>query len=197
MSDITDERLAELPHDIRVPLHQLQADMAYLFGRVAADGSLALVMTETVRARLTAIEAAIEVALTELQRRRASPVVNAKEPALDREKLALLHYDLCHIHELIGEGIRKHGSYSVPWGVLSWTQHAADRGAEMLSEMVGPFCRRCDGRGVVANPDARYEMDRDTGNYETNDAEEIECPECDGGYPFPPSPPDLDDEVRF
>lgn len=47
-------------------------------------------------------------------------------------------------------------------------------------------CRECEGRTYVPNPEARYEMDRDTGNYETNDPEEIECPRCNGvGYEPP------------
>ncbi len=40
----------ELPDDLRIPLHELQADAGYLVGRVAADGSfsgLALQVLET------------------------------------------------------------------------------------------------------------------------------------------------------
>lgn len=49
----------ELPDVIRVPLHELQADAGYLFGRVAADGSVAGIMAETVTLKLRAIEAAV------------------------------------------------------------------------------------------------------------------------------------------
>jgi len=54
----------ELPDDIRVPLHELMADAAYLFGRVAADGSCAGVMTDAVTNKLTRLEIAIRTALS-------------------------------------------------------------------------------------------------------------------------------------
>lgn len=68
------------------------------------------------------------------------------------------------------------------------------------------LCRECEGRTYVQNPDARYERDNDTGNYETNDPEEIECPRCNGvGYEKPERPIqptsfvafELDDETPF
>ncbi|MFK5596487.1 hypothetical protein ACFZ8E_05715 [Methylobacterium sp. HMF5984] len=49
----------DLPDDIRVPLHELQADADYLFGRVAADGSCAGVMAASVKVKLKALEEAI------------------------------------------------------------------------------------------------------------------------------------------
>lgn len=63
--------MTELPDDIRVPLHSLQADMDYLFGRVAGDGSCAPAMAESVKARLTQIEEA-------LTRRSSAGVVKVK-----------------------------------------------------------------------------------------------------------------------
>lgn len=50
--------MAELPDDLRVPLHSLQADIKYLFGRVAVDGSVASAMAESVLERLSQIETA-------------------------------------------------------------------------------------------------------------------------------------------
>jgi hypothetical protein len=47
---------AELPDNIRVPLHELQAGVGYFFGRVAADGSVAGVMGDAVTAKLSAVE---------------------------------------------------------------------------------------------------------------------------------------------
>jgi hypothetical protein len=53
-----DERTPGLPDEIRVPLHSLQADVGYLFGRVAADSSCAGAMAQSVRDRLNEIERA-------------------------------------------------------------------------------------------------------------------------------------------
>lgn len=49
----------ELPEDIRIPLHELQADSDYLFGRVAADSSVAKAMSDSVKEKLGRIEVAI------------------------------------------------------------------------------------------------------------------------------------------
>lgn len=49
-----------LPESIRVPLHELQADTDYLFGRVAADGSCAAAMAQSVKAKLALLEIAIK-----------------------------------------------------------------------------------------------------------------------------------------
>lgn len=43
----------ELPEDLRAPLHSLMADVGYLFGRVAADGSMAGMMTDSAETRLS------------------------------------------------------------------------------------------------------------------------------------------------
>jgi hypothetical protein len=48
----------ELPDNLRIPLHSLQADVGYLFGRVAADGSVASMMASSVLERLSLIETA-------------------------------------------------------------------------------------------------------------------------------------------
>lgn len=53
----------ELPDDIRIPLHTLQADVRYYFGRVAADGSVAGVMADSVLNRLSQLETALYHAL--------------------------------------------------------------------------------------------------------------------------------------
>lgn len=53
-----------LPDDIRIPLHSLQADIGYLFGRVAADGSCASAMERSVRDRLKEIERYVNSAAT-------------------------------------------------------------------------------------------------------------------------------------
>lgn len=107
----------------------------------------------------------------------------APEDSAER-RLARLHHDLCEIHELLSKAISDqgqfHGQYVLPWSVISWSRDAAGRGSETIDDIVGPVCQNCTGRGIVDNPDARYEMDRDTGNYETNDAEEIDCPSCYG-----------------
>jgi CHAT domain-containing protein len=50
---------AGLTEAVRVPLHELQADMKYLFSRVAADGSVADVMADSVLAKLAKIEESI------------------------------------------------------------------------------------------------------------------------------------------
>lgn len=57
--------MIELPDDIRVPLHSLQADVDYLFGRVVADASCVGAMAESVKHRLAALEAALNVLLTD------------------------------------------------------------------------------------------------------------------------------------
>jgi hypothetical protein len=54
---------SEVTEEIRVPLHSLQADVGYLFGRVAADSSCASAMAASVRERLTQIETALAAAL--------------------------------------------------------------------------------------------------------------------------------------
>lgn len=51
--------VGELPDAVRVPLHSLTADIEYLFGRVAADGSCAPAMANSALDRLRQIEAAI------------------------------------------------------------------------------------------------------------------------------------------
>lgn len=56
MSIPKDESTPNLPDSIRLPLHSLQADIGYLFGRVAADESCAAAMTQSVRDRLDKIE---------------------------------------------------------------------------------------------------------------------------------------------
>jgi hypothetical protein len=50
----------ELPDDIRVPLHSLQADMRWLFGRVANDPDAVGIVTDSVLERLSEIEAAVK-----------------------------------------------------------------------------------------------------------------------------------------
>jgi len=50
--------VVDLPDDLRIPLHSLQADIRYLFGRVAADGSVAGIMADSVIERLSQIETA-------------------------------------------------------------------------------------------------------------------------------------------
>jgi hypothetical protein len=48
----------ELPDDLRLPLHSLQADLGWLFGRVADDGSMASMCEDSARSRLSQIESA-------------------------------------------------------------------------------------------------------------------------------------------
>lgn len=48
----------KLPDDLREPLHSLQADLDWLFARVAADGSVASIMRDSVSNRLSQIETA-------------------------------------------------------------------------------------------------------------------------------------------
>ena len=56
---MTHTNAIDLPDNIRIPLHELQADSDYLFGRVANDPSVAKVMSESVKAKLATIELAI------------------------------------------------------------------------------------------------------------------------------------------
>lgn len=48
----------QLPDDLRVPLHSLQADIPYLLGRVASDGSASSIARESIENRLSQIETA-------------------------------------------------------------------------------------------------------------------------------------------
>ena len=48
----------ELPDDLRVPLHELQADTRSNFGRVAADGSVAGMFADHVLNKLSQVETA-------------------------------------------------------------------------------------------------------------------------------------------
>lgn len=48
-----------LPDAIRVPLDELEADAAYIIGRVAADGSCSGIMVEAIRRRTRAIREAL------------------------------------------------------------------------------------------------------------------------------------------
>ncbi len=48
----------ELPDDIRLPLHRLQADMKYLFARVALDPELRDIMADSVLESLSQLETA-------------------------------------------------------------------------------------------------------------------------------------------
>lgn len=45
----------ELPDDLRIPLHGLQADAGYLIGRVAADSSMAGLMLQSLETRLSQV----------------------------------------------------------------------------------------------------------------------------------------------
>jgi DnaJ-class molecular chaperone len=52
------------------------------------------------------------------------------------------------------------------------------------------ICRECEGRTYIPNRAANYTADtcdgRYTGQYSTNDPEEVECPRCNGvGYEAP------------
>lgn len=60
----------ELPDDIRVPLHSLQADVGYLIGRVQADGSCGAAIAASITERLADIEKGID-----RLRSQVSPVV--------------------------------------------------------------------------------------------------------------------------
>ena len=52
----------ELPDGIRIPLHELQADVAYLIGRVLEDASCASMVVETFTSKLALVEAALKIA---------------------------------------------------------------------------------------------------------------------------------------
>lgn len=54
-----------------------------------------------------------------------------------------------------------------------------------LTRLSGLMCPACEGNGFVENPDARWTEvagapGYHTGQYETIDPEEIDCPDCDG-----------------
>lgn len=106
------------------------------------------------------------------------------------DDLPFLIWSLYHSADLISEGERKHGAYAVPWGTLSWSRDTAQRVGERLEQIAGEVCHQCRGQGCVDNPEARYDMDNDTGMWGTNDPEEIECPRCDGKGLEPPPPPE-------
>lgn len=53
------EKNVELPDAIRVPLDELEADAAYIIGRVAVDGSCSGIMVEAIRKRTRAIREAL------------------------------------------------------------------------------------------------------------------------------------------
>ena len=50
--------IAELPENIRIPLHSLKADLAFLFGRAAEDPSVKSLMIDSASERLSQIETA-------------------------------------------------------------------------------------------------------------------------------------------
>jgi cob(I)alamin adenosyltransferase len=87
--------------DIRVPLHELQADVDYLFGRVAADGACAPAMAASVKEKLAKVEAGIEqleAALREideavLAEREACAAIAAKRPHHSGIEIAELIHD--------------------------------------------------------------------------------------------------------
>jgi hypothetical protein len=49
----------EMPEAIRVPLHELQADVEYLIGRLLEDKSCRLMVAESIKGKLQAIETAV------------------------------------------------------------------------------------------------------------------------------------------
>lgn len=44
---------------VRIPLHELQADVDYLIGRVVADGSCGSMIAAAIKTKLAAIETAL------------------------------------------------------------------------------------------------------------------------------------------
>lgn len=60
LESILDAEGDELPDDIRVPLDEVWADLGYLFGRVAADGSFMQAAIDSVRMKLYKVRAALE-----------------------------------------------------------------------------------------------------------------------------------------
>jgi hypothetical protein len=54
----------DLPDAIRVPLDEVRADLGYLFGRVAADGSFMQAAIDSCRIKLDKVRAALEAALS-------------------------------------------------------------------------------------------------------------------------------------
>lgn len=48
-----------LADSVRIPLHELQADVDYLIGRVVADGSCAPMIAASIKGKLAAIETAL------------------------------------------------------------------------------------------------------------------------------------------
>jgi hypothetical protein len=48
-----------LPEDVRIPLHELQADVDYLIGRVVADGSCGPMIAASIKDKLAKIEASL------------------------------------------------------------------------------------------------------------------------------------------
>ncbi len=53
------ENSMTLTDNIRVPLHELQADVDYLIGRVVVDGSCAPMIAASIKGKLAAVERAI------------------------------------------------------------------------------------------------------------------------------------------
>lgn len=57
LGSLSTARATELPENVRIPLNSLQADLAYLIGRVIADGSCGPMVIQSMRDRLDQIEA--------------------------------------------------------------------------------------------------------------------------------------------
>lgn len=51
-----------LTEAVRIPLHELQADVDYLIGRVVADGSCGAMIAASIKTKLKAIECALTFA---------------------------------------------------------------------------------------------------------------------------------------
>ena len=86
------ERLkGDLPDDIRVPLHEVWADIAYLLGRAAAEGhSVVTPFADGVRKKLASAELAIRTALARPVSPQDAGVVRDRVLEDDLEKLLVL-----------------------------------------------------------------------------------------------------------
>lgn len=56
MTEHREGKMEELIESVRIPLHELQADVDYLIGRVVADRSCASMIAASIKSKLAAIE---------------------------------------------------------------------------------------------------------------------------------------------
>lgn len=144
--------MPDLVDEIRVPLHELQADVDYLIGRVIADASCASTIAASIKGKLTAIEAAI---LTRAEPQTASSddledlVARFSKALLAKLKLARANgrsgWEFDDWEEHCQAGLLRHLAKGDPRDVAAycafmwhhgWATKAADRQSQAESVLV-------------------------------------------------------------